>query len=76
VRRGDSFYLFSGSWDGYSDTRVFVSANPYDFGWVPSGTAKQVGEIPSHAPEVVRDVDGNWYITRAGWAQGFFLKIL
>ena len=34
------------------DTRVFVSTNPFDFGSIPLGTAKQVGEIGSHAPEV------------------------
>ena len=70
VRRGPNFYLFSGSWVGYSDTRVFLSQDPTNFGSVPLGTATQVGEIPSHAPEVVRDTDGNWYITRCGWGQG------
>jgi hypothetical protein len=56
VRRGASFYLFSGSWDGYSDTRVFVSTDPFNFGSTVNGTAQQVGEITSHAPEVVRDI--------------------
>lgn len=35
------------------DTRVFLSTNPYSFGSVPLGTAQQVGEIGSHAPEVI-----------------------
>jgi hypothetical protein len=55
---------------GYSDTRVFLSQSPFTFGSVPLGTVVQVGEIPSHAPEIVRDFDGTWYITRAGWEQG------
>lgn len=70
VRRGTNFYLFSGAWSSYSDTRVFLSKSPFTFGSVPAGTAVQVGEMPSHAPEVVRDFDGKWYITRAGWGQG------
>eukprot|EP00026_Physarum_polycephalum_P005755 Phypoly_transcript_05793.p1 GENE.Phypoly_transcript_05793~~Phypoly_transcript_05793.p1 ORF type:complete len:409 (+),score=66.25 Phypoly_transcript_05793:512-1738(+) len=70
VRRGASFYLFSGSWDSYSDTRVFVSSDPFNFGSTLNGTAQQVGEIAAHAPEVVRDVNGDWYISRAGWGQG------
>eukprot|EP01113_Clastostelium_recurvatum_P041152 TRINITY_DN6494_c0_g1_i1.p1 TRINITY_DN6494_c0_g1~~TRINITY_DN6494_c0_g1_i1.p1 ORF type:complete len:556 (-),score=95.70 TRINITY_DN6494_c0_g1_i1:22-1689(-) len=70
VRRGSNFYLFSGSWNGYSDTRVFVSNDPFNFGNTINNTAQQVGEIPSHAPEVVRDVFGKWYLSRAGWGQG------
>jgi len=36
----------------------------------------QVGDIGSHAPEVVRDLDGSWYITRCGWGQGFFFLFI
>jgi hypothetical protein len=55
---------------GYSDTRVFLSNTPFNFGSIMNNTAVKVGEIPSHAPEVIRDVDGEWYITRSGWGQG------
>lgn len=71
VRRGDFYYLFSGAWgNDYTDTRVFVSKDPRDFGSVPLGTASQVGEVVSHAPEVVRDLAGKWYVSSAGWGAG------
>ena len=71
VQRGDYFYLFSGAWNNdYTDTRVFVSKDPRDFGSVPLGTASQVGEVVSHAPEVIRDLDGRWFVSSAGWGQG------
>lgn len=71
VGRGGNFYLFTGSWaPSYDDTRVFVSTDPFDFGSVPSGTAKRVGTITSHAPEVVRDFDGRWWVSSAGWGRG------
>jgi arabinan endo-1,5-alpha-L-arabinosidase len=71
VRRGPLFYLLSGAWGAnYTDTRVFLSRDPTNFGSVPLGTAQQVGEINSHAPEVVRDADGSWYVSAAGWGAG------
>lgn len=72
VQRGKNFYLFSGSWASYSDTRVFLALNgdPTNFGSAVDGTSVQVGEIPAHAPEVVRDTQGNWWISRSGWGQG------
>jgi hypothetical protein len=70
VRRGKNFYLFTGSWAGYRTTRVFLSNSPTNFGSVAKGTAVQVGQINSHALEVVRDVTGNWFISHAGWGQG------
>jgi hypothetical protein len=30
----------------------------------------QVGAIYAHAADVVRDVDGKWYISHAGWEHG------
>jgi beta-fructofuranosidase len=65
VRRGDKYYLFLGPRGGYNGTDVFVS-DTFDH-W---DVAYQVGHIPSHAAEVVRDVEGKWYVSRAGWGQG------
>ena len=30
----------------------------------------RVGHIVSHAAEVVRDMDGKWYVSRCGWGEG------
>ncbi|HBO45844.1 MAG TPA: hypothetical protein DD670_18355 [Planctomycetaceae bacterium] len=62
VRRGDHYYLFvcDNLW-----TNVFVSRNPYHWCF-----QDHVGRIQAHACEVVRDVDGKWYITHAGWHLG------
>ena len=65
VRRGDYYYLFIGPWGGYVGTAVFRSKNPYK--WQPQD---KVGHILSHAAEVIRDVDGQWYISHCGWNQG------
>mmetsp|Transcript_7954 Transcript_7954/g.20043 ORF Transcript_7954/g.20043 Transcript_7954/m.20043 type:complete len:399 (-) Transcript_7954:1372-2568(-) len=71
VRRGALYYLFSGPFaNNYTETRVFVSKDPLQFGSIPAGTAQQVGTINAHAPEVVRDVDGSFYVTSAGWGRG------
>lgn len=65
VQRGDFFYLFIGPRDNYDSTHVFVSDNP--FHWTAE---RKVGDIPAHAAEVVQDVDGRWYVSRAGWGKG------
>ena len=65
VRRGSSYYLFIGPRQGYVGTEVFVSQDP--FYWSAND---RVGFIPAHAAELVRDVDGNWYVSHAGWGQG------
>jgi len=69
VRRGDSWYLFIGPRDGrkdvYNGTDVFVSTDP--FHW---RIEDRVGHIASHAAEVVRDLDGKWYVSRCGWGEG------
>ena len=71
VQRGKHFYLFTGSWYfQYKNTHVFHSLDPLDFGSTVTGTADLVGIIPAHAPEVVRGVDGSWYVTACGWGQG------
>lgn len=65
VRRGDVYYLFIGPRGGYVGTDVFRSKDP--FHWSPEA---KVGQIASHAAEVVRDRDGRWFVTHAGWKQG------
>jgi arabinan endo-1,5-alpha-L-arabinosidase len=65
VRRGKNFYLFIGPRLDYNGTDVFVSTDP--FHWK---IADKVAHIPSHAAEVIRDLDGNWYVSRCGWGQG------
>ena len=62
VRRGTTFYLFV--CDG-GTINVFSSRDPLH--WDPRD---QVGSIAAHAAEVVRDVDGAWYISHAGWERG------
>ena len=69
VRRGPYYYLFLSMRHGYipgfyADTGVFRSADP--FHW---DLDDQVGEIDAHALEVIRDSDGQWYISHCGWYQ-------
>lgn len=65
VRRGPYWYLFIGPREGYNGTDVFRSKDP--FRW---DISQKVGHIPSHAAEVIRDTDGKWYVSRAGWGEG------
>jgi arabinan endo-1,5-alpha-L-arabinosidase len=44
---------------------VFASTDPLHF-----DRADLVGHIAAHAAEVVRDEDGGWWVTHAGWGQG------
>jgi beta-fructofuranosidase len=62
VRRGVVYYLFI--CDGGS-THVYSSRDP--FRWEMKDA---VGAIQAHAAEIVRDVDGAWYISHAGWERG------
>jgi arabinan endo-1,5-alpha-L-arabinosidase len=62
VRRGQSYYLFV--CDG-GTIHVYLSPDP--FRWEIGNHA---GTINAHASEVVRDVDGKWYISHAGWEHG------
>jgi arabinan endo-1,5-alpha-L-arabinosidase len=65
VRRGTNYYLFVGPRPDYDGTDVFVSTSPYNW-----NIANKVGHFGAHAAEVIRDVDGKWYISRAGWGKG------
>ena len=59
------YFLFIGPQDSYSDTHVYVSDDPFNF-----CIDNRVGVIPSHAAEVVVDLDGKYYVTRCGWGEG------
>jgi arabinan endo-1,5-alpha-L-arabinosidase len=69
VRRGSKYYLFIGPRDGNKDvfdgTDVFVSEDPFHF-----RLQDKVGHIPAHAPEVIQDTDGKWWISRCGAERG------
>ncbi|MBN2022329.1 MAG: family 43 glycosylhydrolase [Pirellulales bacterium] len=72
VRRGPYYYLFCGPREGYVGTTVFRSRDPLRW-----SLDDHVGHIASHAAEVVRDVDGKWYVTHCGWGQkGLYLAPL
>jgi beta-fructofuranosidase len=62
VRRGKSYYLFA--CDG-GTINVYVSKDP--FHWE---IKDQAGKINAHASELVRDIDGKWFISHAGWEHG------
>ena len=57
----------------YSNTVIFRSRDPYNFGvYAASGkgqTADYVTTLSAHAAEYIRDKDGNWFITSCGWRQ-------
>ena len=66
----DTYFLFIGAYSGhlgycgnYSDTAVYASKDPFNFGGEP------VGRIMSHAAEVLK-INGEYYITHCGWRQG------
>lgn len=65
VRRGGSYYLFVCCQSGYRDTRVYRSDDPLSF-----DPEDEVGRIDAHAAEVVKDENGRWWVTSAGWGQG------
>jgi beta-fructofuranosidase len=79
VRRNDVYYLFIGPrpYDppteklpnhlhpGYVGTEVFASKD-----WRKWTDADLVGRIPSHAAELVEDVDGKWFISSCGVGRG------
>lgn len=62
--RDEGFYLWIGPRHDYVSTEVFFSRDPFRFAGPP------LAEIPAHAAEVVRDLDGQEHVSRAGWEQG------
>lgn len=71
VRRGETYYLFIGPTGGYQGEGGYVGTDVYrstsPFHWEQDA---QAGHIESHAAEVVRDREGQWYVSHAGWGQG------
>ncbi len=79
VKRGDYYYLFIGprpydhptetmqNWEhpGYCGTDVFRSQN-----WNHWTNADFVGWVDAHAPEIIQDDEGQWYISHCGILQG------
>ena len=70
VHRGDWYYLFLSMRHDYipgyyADTEVFRSRDPLRF-----TIDDRVGRFDAHAAEVIRDVDGRWYVSHCGWYQG------
>ncbi len=62
VRRGEFYYLFLSArpWPIGAE-EVFLSKSP--FFWDKTSSVKRID--PWHAAEVVRDLDGKWYLTRS-----------
>lgn len=68
VEHAGWFYLFICNNDrraGYDATDVYCSRDP--FAWSSSDFVTQ---LPCHAAEVVRDIDGRWFISHCGWFRG------
>ena len=59
------YFLFIGSRNSYNDTHVYASTDPFSFKY-----EDEVGTIASHALEAATDLDGKYYVTRAGWGEG------
>jgi hypothetical protein len=62
VKRGNSYYLFvcDNEW-----TDVYVSHDPLHWEFGQKNT-----RLRSHASEIVRDAEGQWFISHAGWMGG------
>jgi len=73
VHREGLYYLFITFTDckhhNYHNTLVFTSEDPTDFGTYSAEVHDHmvVAELPAHAPEIIQDTDGRWYITTCGW---------
>jgi len=73
VKMEGYYYLFithtSGSLDSYHNTLVFRSEDPTNFGEYTGDNEDEmvIAKLYAHAPEVIQDSDGQWYITSAGW---------
>lgn len=72
VARNGGYYLFIGPrTTDYKSTGAFFSKDPLHFdpsGAVPSAQMPTI--LPTHATEIVTDLDGKQYVTHAGWGQG------
>jgi beta-fructofuranosidase len=67
------YYLFITYTDckhhNYHNTLVFCSEDPTDFGTYTGDNEDDVviAKLHAHAPEIIQDTDGQWYITTCGW---------
>ncbi|MBT3342854.1 MAG: family 43 glycosylhydrolase [Gemmatimonadetes bacterium] len=73
VRYRDAFYLFVCGWDGEWDrvdlqgayqhkTYVYQSDDPMKF-----ALESEVAVIDAHAPEIIQDEEGDWFISSVEW---------
>jgi beta-fructofuranosidase len=54
--------------DGYHETLLFRSDNPFDFGTYSGDESEVAARIEAHAPEYLVDPDSRqWYVTSCGW---------
>lgn len=73
VKMADLYYLFITYTDckhhNYHNTLVFASTDPTDFGNYTGDNEADVvvAKLQAHAPEIIQDSDGQWYITTCGW---------
>lgn len=71
VRNGNDWYMFMCCGEGnnygseYRKTTVYRSNDPFDF-----DIDDRAGAIDAHAAEVIKDGNGDWYVSHAGWGQG------
>lgn len=72
VQRGEWFYLFVGPSPVYVGTDVYRSRDPFNF-----ALHQKVAHLHAHAPEIIRDRDGRWFISHTGSGQrGLYLAPL
>lgn len=75
VKRDDGYYLSmtltNSDRKTYTRSPVFFSEDPLQFGRYAAGgkgeTARLVTTLDAHAPELIEDREGKWWITNAGW---------
>lgn len=71
ARANNRFYLFVCGWDGFWDkkdlagayqhiTYVYQSDSPFHF-----EADKEVTRLDAHAPEIIQDEEGDWFISSA-----------
>ncbi|MFI3315786.1 MAG: hypothetical protein R3Y04_09030 [Rikenellaceae bacterium] len=73
VKRGDVYYLFiCRAMTAYDQTHVYWSTDPTTF---PNDNF--VCELPTHASEIIKVSDNEWYISNTGWnKQGIYIAPL
>ncbi|WP_051266519.1 DUF2961 domain-containing protein [Nakamurella lactea] len=65
VAKDGWYYLFICCDKSYTDTRVYKSRDPLNF-----DISQLAGHVDAHAAEVVKDTDGTYYVSGAGWGMG------